>query len=269
MNRLTLNGWGVGLKFYLFVISLLMKSKVHYRSSFSFVLLLIALSIGVRAEDEMRFMRVCFLSWQEGLSIPLYVRTAREEYQALSLRSNRRSRRKEVPRGDILRLYTDGVNEEGQPIKIPAVDIPVSEEVNEPLVILFRRDDPASQLVGMVVEDAEDTFPFGSYLVTNLTPSPVVFELDETVRPLPPRASALFHPKKAERVNLPMRLLASINGEPKLLRQTFWRHEPDQRMRVFVLRSQDPNRSDLVLRTVAEREAVYRRAYAEESEENH
>jgi len=212
------------------------------------------------AQTATENFHIRLLAWNEEQPQPLYVQTDAENFELLDLRSNRRSPRYDLNSAREVRIFTDGVDPEGNPIKVPVSKIPVPEGIREPLVILFARaGGEKPEYVGMVVEDGEESFPFGSYRLINFSPFPVVFELDGTAHSLSPRETALAKPDLNERVNIPVRVLTRIDGEPRLIRQTLWRHEPDQRMLVFILKSQDPQRGDLLLRTIVERESVYRR----------
>ncbi|WFB36257.1 hypothetical protein P3T73_00580 [Kiritimatiellota bacterium B12222] len=207
-------------------------------------------------------VHVRLLSWSEEPLQELYLQTDEDVFVPLSLRSNRRSTGYELYDSGVLRIYTDAVDAEGNAMKIPVLQTPISSDIREPLVILF-----SSMVEGKptyratVMEDAESAFPFGSYRVINLSGYPLAFDLDGNAHRLESRASTLVQPQAQERENIAVQFYVIEAGTPVLVRQTYWRHQPTQRMLIFVMPSQNPQHSDYILYTISEREAVYRRLH--------
>lgn len=210
--------------------------------------------------QEQGGLYVQWLAWSEEQPIPLYVQTDVDTFERLDLRSNKRSPRYKLLQSGAAHIYTDGVSPEGLPIKIPVVKIPIAERMREPMVILFSVMNAGKPVYrGMVVEDSEQAFPFGSYQVVNFTEYPILFELDEKVHQIKSRTNVVARPKGEERKNIPVRFHVLIEDNLQLFKQTYWRHEPDQRMIIFVLKSKDTGQAEFRFHTVSERESVYRR----------
>ncbi|MDF3129332.1 hypothetical protein P0Y35_09005 [Kiritimatiellaeota bacterium B1221] len=211
--------------------------------------------------------QIRFLAWSEHQPQSLYLQTDAENFVLLSLRSNQRSTLYDLHPSRRVRLFTDGIDAEGNKIKVLVYETTVPDELEEPLLILFSmlRDGKASYRA-TVMEDAESTFSFGSYRVMNFTPFLLVFEIDGKAHRLKTGEQVIVKPKLQRRENIAVRFYVLENGEPQLIRQTFWRHKPSQRLMVFVIKGKDTQTGDYVLYTITEREAVYRRLHETKNE---
>ncbi|MCC5845252.1 MAG: hypothetical protein JJU05_13470 [Verrucomicrobia bacterium] len=183
-----------------------------------------------------------------------------DEFIELDIRSNRRSEPYPLGEDRIASFFMRGVNVEGEQVMVPIARTEIRKGMKEPLLILFASGNQAQnhEYTAVAVEDTPEFFPFGSYRVFNFTPVRIVMEMEGEIYPMEPRNIQVLKPKENNRVNLPIRVHAVVNGEPQVIRETFWRHQPTQRMMVFIMASPVPGRQELILRTVSEREGAYR-----------
>jgi len=211
--------------------------------------------------------RVRLLSWGETVhDLPLYSKNG-EEFEELFIRSNRRSEPLSVDSNRLFRVYTDGENSEGLPIKVQVSETQIPPEMKEPLLILFDSGvDGANRFRTLVIEDDVTAFPFGTYKIFNLSKASMVIVIDEDTVTLAPGNSGLAETSTNDRVNIPVKIAARVDGSPKMLKTSIWRHKPSQRVMIFIFESQESGSRDFIIRTISERETTYLNLYEELSE---
>jgi len=182
-----------------------------------------------------------------------------EEFIELDLRSNRRSEPYPLGADRIAAFFIKDVNDAGEPVMVPIAKTEIKKELQEPLLIVFATGNkaPKPAYAAVAVEDSPEVFPFGSYRIFNFTPVRIVMEMEEEAYPMDPRTIQVLKPKKNERVNLPVQVHAMVEGEPQVIRQSYWRHQPTQRLMVFVMVGTKPGRQEMILKTISEREGAY------------
>lgn len=115
----------------------------------------------------------------------------------------------------------------------PALLIKPGAEARQ-LVLLFQ--DKGSRRA-IVIPDSAETFPFGACLVVNMTKKALNFSYGETATVIPAGAMRRGAPPKTRTAagDVVVQLAAEVDGAPRLVYSTVWRHSEKVRMIVFVV----------------------------------
>jgi|GEM_PF-1784792 len=230
----------------------MMKSKLLLLSLLS--LLLLPLFAQEKEEPPTISKQVSFLLWSE-VKPSLWLLSEDKLIPLLDLSTYRRSTPIDYKGPPVLKLFAGPVinAKDTAPKEIAVTEeltgytlvasILIRDDILQPLVMLVPGTDPLSGIQSSVMEDDPREFPYGTFRFFNMSPNPLLGELDENRFQLNPLQMTPIDPKKGKNGTLNFVLaFRDGNGEWAIAQKTVFRYRIRRRELIFIKPSSErPN----------------------------
>lgn len=184
--------------------------------------------------SSLHAMPVKFLAWDDaiaGRKIAFLNGTEMTEIQGLH--PHRRSRAVTWKGGEIppALVALDRQAEDGKPVTIP---LNFTAGLKSPLVVIAPNANHPTGLRCFVIEDASDSFAWGTLRFINATGKEILVRIDKEVRALPETWKTIDSKPGGGKRNIPIQMASRTDLE-MVLYSSVWEHDPEVRKLIIVV----------------------------------
>ena len=213
------------------------------------VFLLLVATISPAAAKALRI-----LPWDEGIAArKMAIVSGEKRFDVGYLHPDKRSEPIRIPsESQSLRLETpDRIDDEGKPHFVPIV-IPAS--IKTPLLLILPDKRSGTGLQVKVMEDASDSFSWGTFRIINITSKTIGFRWENNAKRIPTGWNPVDVSPKGRKRNMEVALYAKESEDAtKPFYRAVWEHRPDMRQLVFLVPGTDKSLGPVACKFVPER----------------
>jgi len=133
--------------------------------------------------------------------------------------------------------------------KPTGVEIILAEDLKSPLVLILEDPAHASGLRVIVMDDAEEGFPWGALRFVNLADKPLMIRCEAASKPIPKAFGVIDITPGGDARNLGVQLFSEKEPDT-VLYSAVWEHDPKLRKLIFIMPGENQASQELTLRII-------------------